>query len=267
MSIAFEKARARIFESGDVAREVLQAAIDRADELVDGCHGGMLGSAGDRPWGPRSGSRGSERTTLPRMSNERAPRAPAIRTKTALERARAAWDGTLPFLLWGVPLAIGVVTTWVIVTNVLDVYPENDPTLRWTVIAAVLAGAGLLIGLLGLPLAVTQLVTLRRSLTRSVELQEKLKQHRLRGYTLSRRLSGPEARDGEALTTIREECAAWVEAVATFIQTQLDDEAEEHYFHLQGHDQPTPDQVLGDLEAKLLYVRDNLWPKVRAGFW
>jgi hypothetical protein len=67
----------------------------------------------------------------------------------ALARVRALPRKALTLLTWSVPsLLLFGVTTYVIVTNVLDVFHDND-SLKWTVIAAVLTGAALLVGLIG----------------------------------------------------------------------------------------------------------------------
>lgn len=56
--------------------------------------------------------------------------------------------------------------------------------------------------------------------------------------------------------------SAWVEEVAKFIRTNMD-EAEEHSFRNAG----IPKQPVHELEDKLEYIRDKLIPKVREGYW
>jgi hypothetical protein len=181
----------------------------------------------------------------------------------ALARVRALPRKALTLLTWSVPsLLLFGVTTYVIVTNVLDVFHDND-SLKWTVIAAVLTGAALLVGLIGLPFAIYQLFSLDRDLTRPMKLGEELKAFRLTGSQLQFRLHHPDTDDQAARDTLADEFAQWVEDVATFIRTELDDEAEEHAFRFAGDKKSPKDQ----LDAKLLYIRNDIWPKVREAYW
>jgi hypothetical protein len=92
-----------------------------------------------------------------------------------------------------------------------------------------------------------------------MKLGEELKAFRLTGSQLQFRLHHPDTDDQAARDTPADEFAQWVEDVATFIRTELDDEAEEHAFRFAGDKKSPKDQ----LDAKLLYIRNDIWPKVR----
>jgi hypothetical protein len=54
----------------------------------------------------------------------------------------------------------------------------------------------------------------------------------------------------------------WVEGGADLIK-RATDETEERFFRLAGVDAQPRDQ----LDAKLAYIRNDLMPRVRAGYW
>jgi hypothetical protein len=163
---------------------------------------------------------------------------------------------TLLKLLWGLPSLVLLIATAVIIGHVSSTF-QHDATLRWTVIAAVLTGSALIVGVIGLPFALYQLFELDRDLSRRPkELRKKLDEFRLGGTKLAARYHGASPALDEEFDA---EFESWVDLVATFIRTQLD-EAEEQTFLLEG-------KTGNELGEKLTYIRDKLIPKVIAGYW
>jgi hypothetical protein len=135
----------------------------------------------------------------------------------------------------------------------------HDAPLRWTAVAAVLTGAALLVAVIGLPLAIYQLVALDRDLvTRRTELRTKVNDFRQAGQKVLDGFSQP-GDYSEKILPVKE----WGKQVTAFIQTDLADDAEAEDFRREGSESAPEHEV----RAKLNYLRDKLLPKVIAGFW
>ena len=144
---------------------------------------------------------------------------------------------------------------------------------RWAAVGAVLAGGALYIATFGLPLAIQQLVAVERDLarlTRASETEDQLLEHMRRGTALALqwREPHPEGVAGDLLFQIEEGLVTvptyedWIRDGAALIR-ETTDVTEERFFLLAGADAQPRDQ----LDAKLAYIRNDLMPKVRAGFW
>jgi hypothetical protein len=146
------------------------------------------------------------------------------------------------------------------VTGALLSGDYSDPTRRLTAWAVSLAGGTLAVAILGLPVALYQLATVRRDLervTRASEFELGLNDLMLPGVDLLERFHPQDDRD------IRAAVAGWAEVIAQYIREKTANEIEEKLFRLEGQDLEPRRQ----LERKILYLRDNLIPKVRAGYW
>ena len=77
---------------------------------------------------------------------------------------------------WSSPSLVMLIATALVVWHVVDTF--DDATLRWTAITAVLTAAALLVAVIGLPLAVYQLVALDRDLVRPNQLRTRLVEYR-----------------------------------------------------------------------------------------
>lgn len=155
---------------------------------------------------------------------------------------------------WSLPSVVLLVATYFVIKHIVDTFP--DPTLRWTAIGAVLAGAALLVAAIGLPLALYQLVALDRDLGRPKELRDRLIQYRRSGQIIRSHLLQWE---GEKWHDDRKH---WIEDLARFLIAELGDDEADDFRHTGGSFGPTD-----ELDAKFQYIRDDLLPKVIAGYW
>ena len=113
--------------------------------------------------------------------------------------------------------------------------------------------------MLGLPVALYQLATVRRDLnrvTRASEFEQGLGAFLLEGVDLLDRFHRGDSPE------MRTEFAGWVEVVAQYIRRQTGNEVEEKLFRLDARSLRPRDQ----LEKKILHLRDDLMPRVRAGY-
>ena len=136
----------------------------------------------------------------------------------------------------------------------------RDSTQRLAAWAVVLAGGTLAVAIVGLPAALAQLSTLRREVdrvTRASDFERGLNDLLLPGVELLERAHHVQSDD------VRTEMLGWTEVIAQYIREQTATRIEESLFRLAGQDLPARAQ----LEQKILYVRDKLIPKVRAGYW
>jgi hypothetical protein len=156
-------------------------------------------------------------------------------------------------LLIGLPAVLLVVTT-ALVWHVADTF--HPASLRWTVIAAVLTAAAFLVAVLGVPIAVFQLIDLDRRLTRPNAQMKALNQFRIEASPWVQTLHQSQGAVGH------EQYGSWVERVAMYVHEHMD-AAEEATFRNAGY----PGQPVDQLRGKLEYIRNDLIPKVRAGYW
>jgi hypothetical protein len=153
-----------------------------------------------------------------------------------------------------------IALTFVAVTGILAFHfydHYKDRALKWTAIAGVFGGAAVLAAAIGVPIALTQLFALERDLSRSNHLVERLKSFRLEGLALNKQLRAGNIPWGAA------DVNHWIDGVASFLVTDVKDEAEEETFRQEG--QTTPGWQ--EIAAKLAWLRNDLLPKVRAGYW
>jgi len=172
-------------------------------------------------------------------------------------------------LLWALPSAVGVAT--VIILCVLSNSYPHDAATRWTAIGAVLAGAALVIALLGLPVAISQLFAVKRDLdqiTGISDVERELIGKIEEGAIIA--LSMHDMEEGHLLDFVSRGLTVgtypdWVENVEQFIRRNGGHAgpAEQYLFELAGRGEPARQE----LETKLVYLRDNVLPKVRAGYW
>lgn len=162
-------------------------------------------------------------------------------------------------LLVGLPFIL-LVATAVAVWDVADKYPQ-DPATRWAAIAAILTAAAFLVAVFGLPFGIYQLVVLESDLTRSRDLVRTINQFRVEASPWVKEFHFP-ADNAFTQAANLLDFESWVERVANFIGTNMD-EAEEQSFRNAG----LAKQIGPALEDKLLYLRDQLIPKVREGYW
>jgi len=126
--------------------------------------------------------------------------------------------------------------------------------------AVALAGGTLVAAVVGLPAALVQLSTLRQEvdrITRASDFERGLNDLLLPGVELFARAHHDEG------DIVRTEMLGWTEVIAQYIREQTANTIEESLFRLAGQDLGPRAQ----LEQKILYVRDKLIPKVRAGYW
>jgi hypothetical protein len=161
-------------------------------------------------------------------------------------------------LLVGSPvvlLLLAAIGTW-------RVWGYHDPAVRWTAVGAILAGVALLAAAIGLPIALTQLVAVQQDLdrlTRATDMERELQQHMVDGTNLARRMRGKLPAGSANLV---DDFDNWSQRVAYLIGYSTD-EVEKNMFDLAGAHQ----QTVHELEAKIAYVRNDLMPKVRSGYW
>jgi hypothetical protein len=152
-----------------------------------------------------------------------------------------------------------VIAGLTLLVGVLLTHGYRDSTHRLTAWAAILAAATVVTALLGLPFALYQLATVRRDLnriTRASDFERGLDAFLLEGVDLWDRFHHTDNPD------MRAEFAGWVEVVAQYIRRQTGNEVEEKLFRLDAQSLQPRDQ----LERKILHLRDNLIPRVRAGY-
>jgi hypothetical protein len=164
----------------------------------------------------------------------------------------------LPLLL-AVAVGVGVWQVW-------ESY--HDLGTRWTAAGAVAAGGAFVAAVIGVPIALSQLFAVERDvarLTKAGDAEKKLLEQVRLGTFLAMRLhatSGQEAQPtAEEAPRGVPDFASWVDQ-ATSVIRQIADDNEGRMFHLAGAAAQPRDQ----LDAKLAYMRNDLWPKVRAGF-
>jgi hypothetical protein len=172
-------------------------------------------------------------------------------------------------LLWVIPIAVGAATV-VVVWILADSYARDTAT-RWTAIGAVLVGAALLIALFGLPVAISQLFAVKRDLdliTGISNVERELIGHIEEGALIA--LSMHDLEEGHLLDFVSQGLSVgtypdWVEKVGEFIRTNGGHAgpAEQYLFQLAGRGKLAHEE----LEIRLAYLRDNVLPKVRAGYW
>lgn len=153
-----------------------------------------------------------------------------------------------------------IIAAGTVVAGVLLSRSYSDPTQRLTAWAVILASATLAVAILGLPVALYQLATVRQDLervTRAGDFERSLNDLMLPGVDLLERFHQRD--DGD----MRAEMAGWIEVVAQYIRDKTSNEIEEKLFRLEAQDLQPRDQ----LERKILHLRDKLIPKVRAGYW
>jgi hypothetical protein len=146
-----------------------------------------------------------------------------------------------------------------VVAGVLLSGSYSDATKRLAAWTAILAGATLVVAMLGRPVALYQLATVREDLdrvTRAGDFERGLDDLMLPGVDLLERFHQHD--DDE----MRAEMTGWTEVVAQYIRDKTSNEIEERLFRLEGQGVPPRDQ----LERKLLHLRDKLIPKVRADY-
>jgi hypothetical protein len=178
------------------------------------------------------------------------PSVEAIRVDAVMKRLKLVW--------WSLPSVILLGVTAFVIRHVVRTF-TTDATLRWTVIAVVLAGSALLVAAIGLPLALYQLVALDRDLARPSELRSRLVEYRRSGQAIRTRWRSQQADYGE----LAREIGQWADDIAAFINSELSDDTEADDFRQEGKDF-APDE---ELVAKLTYIRDKLLPKVITGYW
>jgi hypothetical protein len=136
----------------------------------------------------------------------------------------------------------------------------SGSTQRLAAWAVALAGGTLVVAVVGLPAALAQLSTLRQEVdrvTRAGDFERGLNDLLLPGVELFERAHHDQS------DIVRTEMLGWTEIIAQYIREQTANRIEESLFRLAGQDLP----VRAQLEQKILYVRDKLIPKVRAGYW
>jgi hypothetical protein len=173
-----------------------------------------------------------------------------------LTRWVTAWGWLIVVAVVAVVIAVLTIAVGLLLT---DGY--HDSAHRWVAWAGILAGTTVVVALLGLPVALYQLATVRRDLnrvTRATEFEKVLNANLLEGVELLPRLDRDA--DGEAAIL---ELGGWVEAVAQYIREETGSEVEEQLFRLEAQNRPPPDELRG----KILHLRDSLIPKVRAGYF
>jgi hypothetical protein len=177
-----------------------------------------------------------------------------LRDMDRLDRFVRRWSWLLAVAAAALVIAVLTVVVGVVLT---DGY--RDSLHRWTAWAAILAGATVVIAVLGLPVALYQLATVRGDLnrvTRASEFEQGLDAFLLEGVDLWSRFQVADSPE------MRTEFAGWVEVVAQYIRQQTGNEVEEKLFRLDAQSLPPRDQV----EKKILHLRDDLIPRVRAGY-
>lgn len=127
-----------------------------------------------------------------------------------------------------------------------------------------LTAAALLVAVVGLPIALYQLVALDRDIARPHDLIQALNQFRIEASPWVQLFYAHANTQGGYLAVAPKvrEFEAWIERVALFIRENMD-EAEVQSFLNAG----VPKQPVHVLEDKLSYIRDQLIPKVREGYW
>jgi hypothetical protein len=152
------------------------------------------------------------------------------------------------------PLVIALGTAFVISDLVHTYHNAAD---RWAAIGAVATLATLVVALLTLPLALIQLGQVQQDLsqlTQVTEVERQLTAQRLLGLRL---YTMPD------LDEWVRDYRSWVDDAAALIQELTDDAEAETFRNL-----PAPSGIPTDqLQAQLDYLRTDLIPRVRAGYW
>lgn len=180
----------------------------------------------------------------------------------SLRLALVKWQRSAKSFRWLIAvIAVAlVVAAGTVVAGVLLAGSYRDTTQRLTAWVVILAGATLAVAVLGLPVALYQLATVRQDLegvTRAGDFERGLNDLMLPGVDLLERFYEHDNDD------MRAEMAGWIEVVAQYIRDKTSNEIEEKLFRLEGQALQPRDQ----LERKILHLRDKLIPKVRAGYW
>jgi hypothetical protein len=159
-------------------------------------------------------------------------------------------------LLTGLILAVAAAGVGIVL-----VWGYHDPGVRWAAVGGILAGAAFLVAVIGVYIALTQLADVQRDLDRLTKATDAEKQLRAQLVEGSRFLSSmpPGIRRQSAAAG---EFVTWSDTVATFIRAHTD-EAEENLFRSAGADAMAGDE----LKAKIAFMRDDLMPKIRDGYW
>ena len=161
----------------------------------------------------------------------------------------------LKLVAWSSPSLVMLIATALVIWHIVDTF--DDATLRWTAITAVLTAAALLVAVIGLPLAVYQLVALDRDLVRPNQLRTRLVEYRRVGQAIRSRF-GLDSYDDVA-----RDVRSWADGVSAFIESELGDDTEAFDFVGVGMGQKPHEEI----ERKLDYMRDRLIPKAIEGYW
>jgi hypothetical protein len=163
--------------------------------------------------------------------------------------------------LWLLPVVVLICTA---IGAAIVTQNYSNPGVEWTALAGVLAAAAFVVAVIGLPVGLAQLRTVERDvshLTAAGDLEQELNQCILVGQQIDARIA---AAGDSAL-----ELAAglldldfWVDKTAELIKTKTI-ESEANFFRAAG----VGERPRTALDRKIRYIRDDLIPKVRAGYW
>lgn len=166
---------------------------------------------------------------------------------------------------------VGIVVLATVVGLAIVWASNVDAATHWAATGGVLTGAAVLLGLVGFPLALWQLDAVRAEQGRTADEEQRvadrlaqradvlaaLREDMTAGWDLRQRLFD----QGLAEAVIRD-YRRWVDGASAHIQTGTD-EVEIKAFADAGSGLPPPDEI----RAKVNHIRDNLIPKVVAGYW
>jgi hypothetical protein len=186
----------------------------------------------------------------------------AAAERRSLRLAPVKWRRTTKRFRWLtiVIAAALIIAAGTVVAGVLLSGSYTDPTRRLAAWTVILAGATLVVAILGLPVALYQLATVRQDLdrvTRAGDFERGLNDLMLPGVDLLERFHQQDDDD------MRAEMTGWIEVIAQYIRDKTSNEIEDRLFRLEGQGLKPRDE----LERKILHLRDKLIPKVRAGYW
>ena len=189
-------------------------------------------------------------------------RVAAAADRRSLRLRSVKWRRTTRRFRWLIAvIAVAlIIAAGTVVAGVLLSGSYSDPTRRLAAWTVILASATLVVAILGLPVVLYQLATVRQDLdrvTRAGDFERGLNDLMLPGIDLLERFHQHDDDD------MRAEMTGWIEVVAQYIRDKTSNEIEERLFRLEGQGFQPRDQ----LERKILQLRDKLIPKVRAGYW
>ena len=171
------------------------------------------------------------------------------------------WRRTARRLSWLIAaIAVALLAAGTVVAGVVLSGSYSATTDRLTAWAVILAGATLIVAIVGLPVALYQLATVRQDLdrvTRAGDFERDLNDLMLPGVDLLERFYEQDDDDLRTMMT------GWIEVVAQYIRDKTSNEIEEKLFRLEGREL----QPRNQLERKIVHLRDKLIPKIRAGYW